>query len=127
MASLTGDSLIRGAWYAVEQCGFLMGDAVLLYNKGRASTAIGLALLAREELGRSQILLEFWNDGNQEGRWPEVAELKDACADHAEKQRHAQGSITFQAGNETVIGKLMEKITTSAGMEAQAAHVSRGR
>jgi AbiV family abortive infection protein len=117
MANLTGAALIRGAWYAIEQCGLLLRDAVLLYDNGRAPTAIGLALFAREELGKSQILLELWNAGNQEGRWPTVAEVERACEDHAQKQRYAQGSITFQAGNETEIGKLMQRITTSSGPE----------
>jgi hypothetical protein len=40
--------LIEGAWYALEQAGLLLREAVLLSKNQRDATAKGLALLARE-------------------------------------------------------------------------------
>jgi len=54
---MTPGFLLEGAWYALEQCGLLLGDAALLFENARYGTATCLALLAREELGKARILL----------------------------------------------------------------------
>ena len=46
MLIVTADSLLRGAWYSLEQSGLLLGVAVEAYNRGRLATAVALALLA---------------------------------------------------------------------------------
>jgi AbiV family abortive infection protein len=56
-ASVTPEYLLEGATYALEQCGLLLRDANLLYRNGSYSSAVALALFAREELGRYRILL----------------------------------------------------------------------
>ena len=50
--------LLEGAWYAFEQSGRLLNDAVTLFDGGSHSTAAGIALLGREELGKGRILLD---------------------------------------------------------------------
>jgi HEPN superfamily AbiV-like protein len=55
-AHLTADALLRGSLFALEQCGLLLNDAALLLEHQRWPSSAGVALLAREELGRSRIL-----------------------------------------------------------------------
>jgi AbiV family abortive infection protein len=59
--SVTPQYLLEGAAYALEQCGLLLRDANSLYRNGSYSSAVALALFAREELGRYQTLLELRN------------------------------------------------------------------
>jgi hypothetical protein len=51
--------LLEGFWYALEQCGRLLHDAIDLYELGRFGTAAGLAMLAREEMGKARILFKL--------------------------------------------------------------------
>jgi len=52
MAScVTEQTLLHGAWYALEQAGQLVDSAVTLVDAGAFSTATGVAMLGREELG----------------------------------------------------------------------------
>jgi hypothetical protein len=44
--------LLKGAWYPLEQCGRLLSDAVALYRQKSYSTAVALAMIGREELGK---------------------------------------------------------------------------
>jgi AbiV len=55
--SVTADFLLKGYALALEQCGLLLRDAVLLYKNRSYANAVVLAAFAREELGRSQIRL----------------------------------------------------------------------
>lgn len=57
--AMTPRYLLEGAWYALEQCGLLLGDAAILFERERYGTATCLALLAREELGKGRVLLEL--------------------------------------------------------------------
>ncbi len=54
--TVTADYLMKGAAYALEQCGLLLRDANLLYRNASYASAVALAAFAREELGRSEIL-----------------------------------------------------------------------
>jgi hypothetical protein len=51
---------MRGFWFALKASGELLLDGLTLYEKNRYSTALGVCLLGREELGKSKTLLEFW-------------------------------------------------------------------
>src|SRR5713101_1274908 len=73
--------LLEGAWYALEQCGRLLHDAITLYEAGRYATASGIAMLAREELGRARILLALAEEVHA-GRPLTLVELEGAIADH---------------------------------------------
>ena len=57
--AVTADFLLKGYALALEQCGLLLRDAVLLYENKSYANAVVLAAFAREELGRSRILLSF--------------------------------------------------------------------
>jgi AbiV family abortive infection protein len=65
MSAVTPEYLVRGYALALEQCGRLLLDACALYERGSFANAVVLAAFAREELGRSQILLDLWREG-----WP---------------------------------------------------------
>lgn len=97
--------VLRGAWYALEQCGYLLQHAVILYRNGAYASSIALALLAREELGRSRILQDHWRNvaaGNEVA----VEELIKSCDDHMTKQREAQLSMTFRGEPGTQLDQL---------------------
>src|SRR6266566_893285 len=52
--------LLEGMWFSLEQCGRLLRDAVNLFEGGSDPTAVGLAMLAREEMGKARILRDLW-------------------------------------------------------------------
>jgi hypothetical protein len=58
-AFVSEKSLVEGVWFAMEQAGRLLHTAVQVFNSGDSSTSIALAMFAREELGRSRILLDL--------------------------------------------------------------------
>ena len=94
---VTKDILLKGAWYAIEQCGLLLQHAVVLHDAKAYSTAVAVALFAREELGRYKILRDFWEKADREGKSPTVDEIKKACDAHEEKQRRGQLSVMYRA------------------------------
>ena len=61
-ASITPEYLLQGAAYALEQCGLLLRDAIVLYRNGSYSSAVALAALAREGLGL-YVVRTFWTVG----------------------------------------------------------------
>lgn len=89
--------LVEGIWYSLAQCGRLLSDAVTLYKVGSEQTAVGLAMLGREELGKYRLLLAQWRESEKTGVCPTVEEVQDACAEHVEKQRKAVLSWSFTA------------------------------
>jgi AbiV family abortive infection protein len=97
MPTVTKDILFKGAWYAIEQCGLLLQHAVMLHDAKAYSTAVAVALFAREELGRYKILLDFWEKADGKRKNPTVDEIKKACDAHEEKQRRAQLSLMYRA------------------------------
>jgi AbiV family abortive infection protein len=104
--SVNADYLVRGVIYALEQCGRLLRDAKALYNTGSYGTAVAVAAFAREELGRSAILLDEWRKAIA-GQAVPVQEIKDRCDDHVEKQRWAVLSTTMMTDGDTGQGKLL--------------------
>lgn len=111
--------LLKGAWYAAEQCGVLLNHAVILHREKAYSSAIALALLAREELGRCQILLEFWRKADQGGVLPTVEKVREACDDHEEKQRRAQLSISYRAEGPGRLAELLRTLTRHSPQSAE--------
>jgi AbiV family abortive infection protein len=91
---ITAQYLLEGAMYALEQCGILLHDAVILYNNGSYANAIVLAAFAREEMGRSRILREFRKDIVERGVSVTLGEIKEKCENHVKKQEYAQLSVT---------------------------------
>ena len=94
--SLTAQSLLRGAVYSLEQCGLLLGDAKLLYKNGSYASALAVAAFAREDLGRSRMLLKL-RKGVLAGETLAVEDVKTACDDHVRKQEAGMTSLTLRA------------------------------
>jgi AbiV family abortive infection protein len=85
--SVTAPYLLKGAVYALEQCGLLLLDASLLYRNGSFATAVVLTTFAREELGRWQILLKLRREVLSEEQLS-LEEVRARCKTHDAKHRH---------------------------------------
>jgi AbiV family abortive infection protein len=104
--TVSAEFLLHGSIYALEQCGLLLRDAVSLYCNGSYGTAIALAAFAREESGRSRILLDLWCKAI-DGRAVTVDKIKKRCAKHVEKQRWGIGGIATRGNRDAGPGKLL--------------------
>lgn len=115
--SVTPEYLLKGAVYALEQCGVLLRDAALLHQNGAYASAVVLAAFAREALGQWKILL----DRRKEmigGKTFTIAEIKTSCGKHIEKQQAGMLSITMRADRDSDIGQLlMSRIAAQSGTE----------
>ena len=109
---VTADFLLKGYALALEQCGLLLHDAVLLYKNKSYANAVVLAAFAREELGRSQILLGLWRK-RLGGSPVTFGDIENACDDHVEKQKAGMLSITMRADRDTGLGKTLTDRTTN--------------
>lgn len=98
--------LLRGTWYAIEQCGYLLQDAITLYRTAAYPSAIALAMIAREELGKYRILLDLWKNSTKTLISLGDDDIRAACSDHVEKQRQAHLSVTFMAAADTRLDRL---------------------
>jgi AbiV family abortive infection protein len=117
--SVRADVLLRGAWYAVEQSGLLLTNAMTLHSSKAYASAVVLALLAREELGRGNILLDLWRKGSG-GTDVSVDEVQNACADHVEKQRRGQLSTTNHWQGTSGLEKLLRERSRAIGTSEYA-------
>jgi AbiV family abortive infection protein len=104
--SVTAEFLLRGYALALEQCGLLLRDAVRLYESGSYATAVVLTAFAREELGRSTILLDFWRKRSG-GSTVTVEQIDAACSEHVEKQRAGMLSSAITGDRDTTLGKIL--------------------
>jgi AbiV family abortive infection protein len=104
--SVSSEHLVKGYALALEQCGLLLRDAVRLYESGSYATAVVLAAFAREELGRSKILLDFWRR-RCGGQSVTVKQINAECGEHVDKQRAGMLSLTMRADRQTGLGKLL--------------------
>lgn len=94
---VTSTVLLKGAWYALEQCGKLLQDAVRLHHVGAYPSGVALAMFGREELGKHRMLLDEWRKSQDTGQLPSVEAIQSACTDHVDKQRRALLGLTFTA------------------------------
>jgi AbiV family abortive infection protein len=78
-----------------------------LYRDGDYASAIVLAASAREEFGRSNILLDLRKRAIA-GEVLTVAQVKDACDDHVTKQRAGMASLTMKADWGSGLGKILQ-------------------
>jgi AbiV family abortive infection protein len=92
---VSAETLLQGAWYAIEQSGRLLTSATLVYDHGDKSTAVVLSMFGREELGRSIILRELAKRVTAgEHLSPEA--VRGACEKHVEKQVAGALSTTLR-------------------------------
>ena len=108
----TSKFLLEGSYYALIQCGRLLTSAVFLYKAGDYSTAVGLAALAHEELGRSRYL-KAQRKKVVRGASVSVKEIREACKEHVMKQEWGQFSVVQRFLVNSTLGKLM-KVTHHA-------------
>jgi AbiV family abortive infection protein len=104
-ASVSPTYLLEGAAYALEQCGLLLRDANLLYRNGSYASAVAVALFAREELGRYQILLELRRKA-VDGGSVTIKEIQDRCRKHVTKQEAGMLSFVMRV-TDTALGGLL--------------------
>jgi AbiV family abortive infection protein len=102
--------LLKGAWYAAEQCGQLLHHAVILQEASVYPTAAAVALLAREELGLSQFLRDAWKQVVETGVEPDADEIRTACHDHVLKQRRSALVLTWMDAVTGGFGALTRKM-----------------
>lgn len=55
---LSANSIVEGAFYAMEQAGLLVSDAAMLYSQRRWPSSLVVAVFALEELGKADMLLQ---------------------------------------------------------------------
>lgn len=86
-----------------------MHDAITLYRDGSYSSAIVLAVFAREELGRFRILLDLrkYVVGGQ--RKFTTKDIQRECEDHVKKQEWGQLSATIISLNDSVQGEFLKE------------------
>lgn len=104
--SIRPQYLLEGAVYALEQCGFLLRDASLLYRNGSYANAFVLAAFAREELGKWRMLLDARSEV-MAGNTITFDDLKSRCDDHVKKQRAGVLSTVIRADREAGVGKVI--------------------
>jgi len=71
-----------------------------------------LAAFAREELGRSQILLGLWRQ-RIGGALVTIGDIENACDNHVEKQKAGMLNMTMRADRNTGLGKTLTDRTTN--------------
>lgn len=105
---VTSTYLLKGAVYALEQCGHLLHDANCLYRNGSYASVVAFAAFAREELGRAKILFDL-RDKVVAGQTVTLKEVEGRCEDHVTKQDWAVLSTTYRSQDKTTgIGKLID-------------------
>ena len=114
MASLTSmltpQDLLYGILYTLEQCGLLLRDACTLHESGAYPSALGLAALAREELGKSSFLQEKRRESVAQGKNIPLEEIEKAWDNHELKQKYGQHSIVQRSPIDTRQGKLVQEL-----------------
>ena len=116
-------TLLRGLWFALEQAGLLLNHAVLLYDGGACPTAAGVALLAREELGRHAILQDLWAKAATGAPAPTRSQLRALCEDHVQKQRRGMFSSSLRGEGESAWARLLRSLHTLPYHSREAAAV----
>jgi AbiV family abortive infection protein len=116
--TVTAQFLLEGAAYALEQCGLLLRDANVLYRSGSYASAVALAALAREELGRWTILLRLRKKFSA-GNHVTLKQIREACENHVRKQTAGMKSITLRGDRNSGVGKLLhERMMAKPGSPA---------
>jgi len=105
-ASVTPTYLLKGAAYALEQCGLLLRDANVLYRNGSYSSAVALALFAREELGRYRILLDLRKEVLG-GKHLTIEAIGKRCKKHEHKQEAGMLSFVMMIETDNPLGGVL--------------------
>jgi len=93
---LTATNIIEGAYYAMDQAGQLLNDAVVLYERKRWPSSLMLAVFSLEELGKAEALLCRARDSVDTGP-KNVQDVMAGLAAHRTKLRTGRGPLTITA------------------------------
>jgi AbiV family abortive infection protein len=110
---VTAETLLQGAWYALEQAGRLLQSAAVVADNCDPITGAVLAMFAREELGRSNILRTL-AARMKAGELLDARDVKDACDDHVRKQSASAFSTTLRTKPPSGIDGALRKMLSSA-------------
>jgi len=105
---MSPEDLLKGAFYALEQCGLLLRDATILYQNHAYANTVVLAGFAHEELGRHRILLDLWRHACA-GKVVTAAQIRKACKEHETKQEAGMSGTTLKSG----ISELLQAISSN--------------
>lgn len=109
---VSAEYLLKGAAYALEQCGRLLRDANILYRSQSYASSVVLTAFAREEFGRWKMLLALRREVAG-GKQVTLDDVDSHCGDHIAKQKAGMLSVILRADNNSGLGKLMRAATTS--------------
>ncbi len=85
-------SIALGACYALEHATHLLEDAAHLYSRARASTALHLAVMAREELGRFNLLAQHHREMHEE-EFADSKKLATSLKPHKDRLNAGQSTV----------------------------------
>jgi len=84
MTKIDRASLENGVCYSLSYSAFLIEDATILYLANRISSSFHLAVMAREELGRANLLWK-WSSEMGENDMADANEIIEKLKDHKTK------------------------------------------
>ncbi|MCG3205707.1 MAG: hypothetical protein KCHDKBKB_02430 [Elusimicrobia bacterium] len=105
---VTTEFLLKGCLYALQQSGFLLEQAVCLFEKKYYSGCVVLSAFGREELGRSRIIEGLLKKNHTAPGSITTQNIVRLCDNHIEKQMHSQLSITMRGSKGSQISDLMQ-------------------
>ena len=114
--SVSVETLCKGSWFALEQCGHLLRSAAEVFDSGDHATGVVLAMLGQEELGRSRILRDIATDAAA-GKKFQPEDIQNACFDHVVKQKAAVLGITLNDPPEPFRSLIKEMLGLTPGTE----------
>ena len=103
---MSPEDLLKGTFYALEQCGLLLRHANILYRSGSYLSTVVLTAFAREELGRYRILLGLWRRARA-GEVFTADDIRNTCGDHVAKQKEGMLSVNIMADRDSVLGTVL--------------------
>jgi len=110
--------LLEGSWYALEQAGRLLRAAVGVFDDGDPATGLVLAMLGREEIGRSRILRRLADEAAA-GACFEAADVTRQCGDHVTKQRAGTFGTTLRVVPPSQLAAALQTSVRSAPGSAE--------
>jgi AbiV family abortive infection protein len=116
--TVSPQTLLEGAAYALEQAGLLLRDAIKLYKAGAYPSAVVLATFGWEELGKWKMLCGL-RRRVMEGESFTVKQVNNLCLDHEEKLSTAIAGIGLS--DEESGGLVRELMNATPGSAEYAA------
>lgn len=95
VAIVSSEKILIGVFFALRQAWELLSSAEVLQRAKKFSSAYGMAVFCREEVGKSKLLQEYW-EASKAGKSISAHELNSgALRSHAKKLR-AVGKVLSQ-------------------------------